>query len=256
MMAGDCFAPIDICGVQINRLDADGSILDGATDRAVACNLVTVSRSPDVEAGRTDLSRNGGGTRCAKRVIPDRINGWDIQMDLCSRYDAELMELLGLYSLVVDSEDVTGGTIGDSVGIKAKSVEDESCICVGSTSAFVSMLIWQQNTGPDGVNSTKPYVIMALPKIRFTVTAEQRGDTFNNITLAGVAEANSNWTDTGTGSEVGRGPGNLYPEGTPGLVTAWAEWATSQAPPGGCNCQFCGYDSGLIVNNPDIYELA
>jgi len=254
-MAGDCFAPIDICGVQINGLDTDGSILDGPTDRVVACNMVNVSRSPDVEAGRTDLSRNGGGTRNAKRVIPDRINGWDIQINLSARYDVEMLELLGVYSLVVDSEDVTGGSVGDSVGIKAKSIADEPCICVGATSSFVSMLIWQQNTGPDGVNSTKPYVVMALPKIRFTVTGEDRGDTYNNLTLTGVAEANSNWTDTGPGSVVGRGPGNIYPE-TGGLDVAWAEWATSQAPPGGCNCDFCGFASGLVANNPDIYELA
>lgn len=228
---GKCYAPIDICGAQFNALSCAegevGTVLTGATDAIVTCNLVDITRDPIIEQGRNDVSRNGAGARCAKRTTPDRIDGWEITMTLCDRIDTDLMVLLGLFEPVLDAD-------GECVGIRPKCGDDEACNCATEESCEgVSMVIWHQNTNADGVDVDCPYVAFAVPKIVFTISSQTRSDTYNTYTVTGTAETNGNW---------GNGPGDVYPD-PEGLGCEWAEWATPTPPPGGCTCAGCGFET-------------
>jgi hypothetical protein len=240
-MAGDCFAPIDICGAQFNRLDCDGALLEGTTDVVVACELVDIKVTPQLIEADRKVSRNGGGTICAQRTAPARVEGYDVVLTLCPRIDAELMELLNVYDLVIDT------VSGDSVGIK-DGAAGNPCNCITSPcqNPGVSVLVWSNNTGVDGISSTKPYSLLALPRVRFDPAEFMISGEYTNLVLNGKTEPNPQWIDPSLAPLVPLGPGNIYPETVTGLTGAFALWDTVTAPPGGCTCSACGYDSGLV----------
>lgn len=231
-MAGDCPTPIDVCSTQFNRLDCDGTVLSGPTDKAITCRGVDVKVTPKLVDSKRDVARNGGRGICAQREIAASVDGYDVVVTACPGYDAELFELLGLYDLVLDTADITGGTIGDSVGIRDGS-KNQPCACITSPcqNPGVSMLMWSNNTNPDGISVTKPYNILALARVKFDPPAVTIKDAYENVVLNGKTTPNPLWV---------RGPGDIYPD-IVGLDGAWAEWDTIQVPPSGCACDACGY---------------
>lgn len=250
-MASQCYTPIDICGAQFNRLDCDGTLLEGDTDVVVACQLVDIRLTPVKQEAQRNVSRNGGGGICAQRTTPARIEGYDVVINVCPQIDPELYELMNLYDLVLDTADITGATLGDSVGIKdGPSANPCNCQVDDCQNPGVSLLVWSSNTNEDGINPTRPYVIMAFPKLRFEVSDIMVGSEYTNYELTAKAEANTLWIDPESlPTTANRGPGDIYPELVGIGTSRWAQWGTDQAPPGGCSCAACGFaelGSGFI----------
>lgn len=234
-MSGDCFAPIDICGVQLNRLDCAGNLLGGASDVVVMCEGVDITATPKLVAAVTDVTRNGAGGICAQRTSKARVEGYDIVWNICPKIDAEAWELLQVYNAIIDQEGVTGGTIGDTVGIQ-DGAADNPCNCVQDPcqNPGVAMLLWANNTDEFGISTTKPFVVLALSRVQFDPPPIKITNVYQNVPLTGRTQPNALY---------GRGPGNIFPE-TGGLTGAFGMWDTVQAPPGGCKCEACGYASG------------
>lgn len=229
---GDCFTPIDICTMQFDRLDCDGTILAGADDRVITCNGVTLTWTPQLLAAKRDVSRNGARGICAQREIPAAVEGYNLALTFCPRIDVELYELLSVYDLVVDTAGVTGGLIGDNVGVK-DGAASQPCACPTGDcqNAGVSILVWGNSTNADGISTVKPFAIGAFTRVKFDPPTLGLQDTYQNITLNGQTSPNPSWV---------RGPANIYPE-IAGLDGAWALWNTIQEPPEGCACEACGY---------------
>ena len=239
-MAGDCYSPIDICGVQLNRLGCDGTVLTGLTDAVVMCEGVDLTLTPQLVAAETAVARNGGGGVCARRTTKARVDGYDVVLNICPKIDAEAWELLNVYDAILDDRGVTGGTVGDTVGIK-DGLAGNPCNCLNTPceNPGVSMLVWSSNTDSQGISNTKPYVITALTRVIFDPPPLLINSQYQNITLTGRTEPNPLWV---------LGPGNLYPEAG-GLAGAFGQWDTIQTPPpGGCTCALCGFAS-----QPDTY---
>jgi len=235
-MAGDCFAPIDICGIQINRLACNGSLLGGPTDVVVMCEGVDISVTPKLVASVTDVTRNGGGAICAQRTTHARIEGYDILWNMCPKIDAQAWELLKLYDAVVDTGGNTGGAVGDTVGIR-DGASGNPCNCQNTpcNNSGVSMLLWMNNTDKNGISTTKPFTVLALTKVLFDPPPIKISEKYQNVPVAGRTQPNPLYA---------RGPGNIYPE-LLGLTSAFALWDTIQTPPGGCQCGLCGFASGV-----------
>lgn len=240
-MAGDCFAPIDICGIQLNRLDCDGTLLGGASDVVVMCEGVDITATPRLVPAVTDVSRNGGGGICAQRTTKARIDGYDIVWNICPKIDAQAWELLNLYDAVIDTAGVTGGLVGDTVGIR-DGASGNPCNCQNTPclNPGVAMLLWANNTDEDGISITKPFSILALTKVIFDPPPIKIANVYQNVTINGRTQPNSLYA---------RGPGDIYPE-LVGLSSAFALWDTDQVPPGGCTCDLCGFASGLATPYP------
>lgn len=234
-MSGDCFAPIDICGIQLNRLDCAGNLLGGPTDVVVMCEGVDITATPRLVAGVTDVTRNGAGGICAQRTTKARVEGYDIVWNICPKIDAEAWELLQVYNAILDEEGVTGGAVGDTVGIQ-DGAADNPCNCVQDPcqNPGVALLLWANNSDADGISTTKPYAVLALTRVQFDPPPVKIANVYTNVTLNGRTQPNPLYA---------RGPGDIFPE-TGGLTGAFGLWDTIQPPPGGCKCELCGYASG------------
>jgi hypothetical protein len=103
-MAG-CFGARNLVAVRAARIEADGSRIcpnvDGAA--AITGGALSFSASLRIDAGQTDLQRDGDGNVCNTRTTDDVITGVDLNLELCV-LDFELIETL------------TGGIIAVNAG--------------------------------------------------------------------------------------------------------------------------------------------
>jgi hypothetical protein len=234
-----CYSPIDICAGQANRLDCDGNVLNGATDVIVSCAFVDVNIVPIEGEDRDQSDPNGSGGYCAERTISAEIQGYEVEIVLCSRTDVALMEMLGLFDVVYDAG-------GNAVGIKAKCCVEEECLCDPGeetcSNPGVALHLWHvawlgRKRHPDW-----KWVVEHFPKVVFDPSQleVQRNSEFNTYTITGRADCNENY---------GQGPGGIYPD-TDGLDRCWAETVTNLAPEGMCSCDMCGYaQAGQALGN-------
>lgn len=238
----ECWSSVDLCGAQINRLDCDGNVLNGATDVVLTCAFVDISIEP-IGIGGDEIVDEGGasGQRCAVRKDPSRIDAYEITITLCSKTDAALMELLGLTDPVIDE------TTGDIIGYKALKTDcgDPGCHCVpeekGCNTPGVSILLWHVAWCGDERHPRFPYAVEALPKVVFDPASLSitRNKEYNTYTITGRTDCNEAW---------GQGPEDIFPEAD-GLDRDHAEWLTTVGPPQGCDCP-CGYAAaGTALGN-------
>lgn len=241
-MADAAWSALNICGSQLNRLDATGGILDradGNSNVVVTCSLVDITRTEVVGDAVEQRDSSGAGGYCAVRTRPAAVTGYSYSMTLCSRIDAEMMSLMGLVDVVV-------GAGNKVVGYKARDIAAAACDCdpTSSSQAGVCMHIWSLAWLGEEPHPDHSYVVEAIPKIVFAPGGDRtKSAEFNTTTVTGTASKNSNY---------GRGPGNIYPENA-GLNRVWAEWLTSTAPPNQCNCDYHGYrklSDGVGVPRP------
>lgn len=244
-MADAAWSPLNLCGIQVNRLDSDGTILeraDGDTNVALSCALVDITRNEIVGDDVEQRDVNGSGGYAASRVKPGAITGYEYEMTLSSRIDAEMMELFGLVDRVVSG--------GVTIGYKAKDIVTAACDCdpTQSSQAGVSLVMWSLAWLGDAPHPDYNYIAEAAPKIVFKPgVTRQKSAEFTTTTLTGVAQRNLNW---------GQGPGSIYPE-VAGLNRLWAEWLTDSGFPGGCNCDIHGYRTDAdAIDVPAPYETA
>jgi hypothetical protein len=234
-MATKTYSALDICGVQFNRLGADGAILNGATDVVVTCGLVDIATKPMLGDDRTTTEKNGSGGECARRVQDGGIIGYEVTLTLCSITDGDLMELLGIF----DPVKTVGG---DTVGIQPRS-KTAACYCAAPGSGLVnpgvSAMFWYTAWCGEDRRNDLPFVIEAFPKIVFSPSTveKKRSSEFNQYTLIGKTKTNPLWV---------RGPGSIYPA-TAGIGTnEWAEFLSAIPFPGGCGCGVCDQDAGFV----------
>lgn len=233
------YSSIDICGMQVNRNDCDGNILNAATDVIVSCAAVDVNLTPIQGEDNARTDPNGQGGFCAERPSSATIEGMEIELTLCSRTDVELMELLGLFDLVYDADQ-------NPVGIKAKCCLDEDCMCDPGddecSNPGVTMHLWHLAWLGKKRHPDYKWAVEHLPRVVFDPSQleVQRNSDFNTYTLNGRVDCNDNY---------GQGPGGIYAE-PDGLDRCWAETVTNMAPDGLCNCDLCGYSApGAALGN-------
>ena len=243
-----CFAPIDVCGAQFNRLGCNGEILNGPGDVKIACSLVDISLTPNTSTGRTDTARNGGQAKVAERLLADKVEDYTLAMNLVPRIDTGLMELFGTFQSIVDDVGaIDSAAPGSIVGIKPFAASEQDCSCSTSTTckSGVSALIWFTNSATDA-DPTVPYVVFAFPMVKFTMTGSWNiSDTYSNVSFSATPQSNLHWIDPADYDQnallAARGPAGIYPESL-GLDVPWGAWGTSMAAPGGCECANCAFE--------------
>lgn len=226
----ECWSPISLCGVQLNRTDCDGVILNGPTDIILNCGIVEIERSELTGDERNTTDPNGQGGFCARRTINPTVEGYEYEITWCSRIDPEMLEVLGLFDRVIEP---VGPPVNNTVGYKPRA-QDASCLCEPGQCATpgAAMHIWGLAWDGDNPHPNFDYWIEAVPRfIPQPGTTFTFSDDFNQVTFTGRGIINPNY---------GQGPGNVYPE-VAGLDREFANFLSNVAFPGGCNCTSCGY---------------
>jgi len=238
---GVCYSAIDLCSSQFNRLDCDGNILEGPENVVVSCAAVDVTVTPIEGEDTSSQDPNGSGGYCAERETGGNIEGYEVELTLCSKTDVELMELIGIFDIVKDAD-------GNCVGIKAKCCNDEVCKCDPGEETCdnpgVALHIWHCAWCGKERHPDFKWAVQALPKVKFdpASVSVSRNSEFNTYTLTGRSDCNENYI---------QGPGAIYPDanGGEGLDSCWAEWLTNIGPSEMCNCDVCGYaEEGTYVS--------
>lgn len=234
-----CYSAIDNCAAQFNRLDCDGNVLSGPEDVIVSCAAVDVNATPIAGTEQNQTDPNGQGGFCAERNEPASIEGWEIELTLCSKTDVELMEMLGIFDIVTDAE-------GNCVGWKSKGCADDVCNCDPGeqqcSNPGVAIHLWHTAWCGKERHPDFKFALQAFPSVSFdpTTVQIQRNSEFNTYTLNGRANCNDQYQ---------QGPGSIYPD-PEGLDRDHAEWLTNTAPDGICSCDMCGYaPAGTAVGN-------
>lgn len=225
-----CYSAIDACAMQAHRLDCDGNVLTGPTDVVVSCANTSTVATPIAGEATESRDPNGSGGYCAERSNQASVEGMTVELTLCSRTDAELMELLGIWDLIYAAD---GTTV---VGVKSKCCSQEVCNCSpadGCHNPGVALMTWSnawlgKNPHPDFT-----HVVQIFPRIKFdpTSVAVTRNNEFQIYTLTGTSDCNDSF---------GQGPGLIVPDAN-GLSECWGELLTNQRPDGICGCEVCGY---------------
>lgn len=235
-----CYSPIDNCAVQVNRLDCDGNVLNGGTDVVVSCGLTDITSTPILGEERNNQDPNGQGGYCAERNVAANIEGYTVEITLCSKVDVELFEILDIFDPIIDE-----GT-GQCIGYASKGCDDTECLCApGSDTclqAGTAIHLWHIAWLDKERHPDFRWVVEAFPKVIWDAGSVSitRNSEFNTYTVTGRAYCNDLY---------GQGPASIYPNSA-GLGTYRGEWGTNVAPPNGCNCDVCGYAAaGTAVGN-------
>lgn len=229
-----CYSAIDNCGGQFNRLDCDGTVLDGPTDVIVSCAPVDVNATPIAGEDQTQRDPNGKGGYCAERTNTGNIEGYEIELTLCSKTDVELMELLGIFDVVLDAD-------GNCIGWAAKCCNDEVCACDPGdepcSNPGVAMHLWHLAWCDKDPHPDYKWAVQTFPKVKFDAStmSVQRNSEFNVYTITGRADCNDLY---------GQGPGAIYPDPA-GISSCMTEHLTNIGPTDMCNCDLCGFASGV-----------
>jgi hypothetical protein len=172
-MAQDYAASISGSVIRVTRLQADGTLLIGASASYVTKSMISVSMTPEYEDGDEFVQKNAAGEVCVTFKAPDTLKRVTMEIAICNP-DPEFTEM------------VAGGTLlsagGQSVGWAAPVTG------ANANPNGVAVEVWSRaivNGAPAGTN---PYWHWVFPR----VTLRQSGDrTIENDILATAFEGYS-----------------------------------------------------------------
>lgn len=180
------------CLLVVGRNDAAGFPLDGPNDIVVSNSLVLLRYQSQVQEGTLLTKRSGCDVVCARRQAPDRVEGMNLTLEVCS-LDYELEELLTQSGLVIEDNIVVGSTMPD---IDAEITQRVSIM------AFAEL--WDGDERATDSNGDPLWRVLVFPS-----TSWVPGD-------GGAENAEPTLQFTGRGfsnSNFGTGPIDLLPDG-------------------------------------------
>lgn len=213
-MAICCPKSIKACALRITRLNATGVPLDPLTpnSRIQTAGFMSLSLSPDVEAGDSLEVANECGDICITDRGCDRLKGFTLELKVCG-VPLTVLEMLTDATLLADD-------LGNFTGAAIRESKSKFC------SEPVMLELWTRNAdrGTCDISGTPTnlWVHWILVKtIKWTITGSLEfasGPT--EFTLSGYAENNPNFYPSYPRSEFasyvpGGGDPASYPTGAP-----------------------------------------
>lgn len=172
-MAQDYAASISGSVIRVTRLQADGTLLIGASASYVTKSMISVSMTPEYEDGDEFVQKNAAGEVCVTFKAPDTLKRVSIEIAICNP-DPEFTEMVAGGNLL--------STAGQSVGWAAPLTG------VNANPNGVAVEVWSRAIVGGKPASTNPYWHWVFPY----VTLRQSGDrTIENDILATAFEGYS-----------------------------------------------------------------
>ena len=103
-MAVDCAVSFGLCRVRVTRVDGNGNVIAG-NNAYVTDAPLTVTVTPNIEAGNTIQTRNGCGCKIFSFKFPDTFNWWEFSFQ-DSQMEPELQAFMLGAPTITDGADV------------------------------------------------------------------------------------------------------------------------------------------------------
>jgi hypothetical protein len=184
-MAQDYAASVQGAVLRVTRLNADGTLVTGASGSYVTEAFMRVSFTPEYEAGDEVSEKNASGAVCIAYKAPDTLKNVSMEIAICEP-DAELTQMM------------VGGTLltaaGQTVGYAAPSVG------VDANPNGVAIEVWSYAIADGRRRSVNPYYHWVFPFVKLTPSGDR---VIENGALAnafsGTGLGNSGFGDGPTG---------------------------------------------------------
>jgi len=205
-MAVNCGVSFGLCRTRITRVDGDGNVIAG-TNAYITDQQLTVTVTPNIEAGNAVVARNGCGCATARFKFPDTFNWWEFSFQDTALEPQMEAFMLGAET-IVDGVDVVGLAYPSALACD----EDEPA---------VAFEFWTKHIVGSGQDGAFPWVHFVYP---LTIW-QQAANTFEAAAaqpgLTGFSRTNPQWGD----GPYGDGP----PDGQD--IREGAYWKTDIEPP-------------------------
>lgn len=181
----DYAASVQGAVLRVTKLNADGTLVTGASGSYVTEAFMRVSFTPEYEAGDEVAEKNAQGAVCIAYKAPDTLKNVSIEVAICEP-DPELTQIL------------VGGTLlsasGKTVGYASPSVG------VDANPNGVAIEVWSYAIADGKRSSVNPYFRWVFPYVKVTPSGDR---VIENGALANA------FSGTGVGnSGFGDGPTN------------------------------------------------
>ena len=205
-MAVNCGVSFGLCRARITRVDASGNVIAGLFAYITDLPL-TVTVTPNIEAGNSIVVRNGCGCAVARKKFADTFNWWEFSFQDTALEPQMEAFMLGAET-IVDAADVVGLAYPSSLACD----EDEPA---------VAFEFWTEHGVGSGQDATFPWVHFVYPMTIW----QQAANTFEAAAaqpgLNGFSRTNPQWGD----GPYGDGP----PDGQD--IREGGYWKTDIDPP-------------------------
>jgi hypothetical protein len=235
----------DICGLQLNRLNCDGTIADPALPENVILlhSLLDFEFTETTEDPGDSVETAANGAHCHNRRRDVRVTGYELTLRRCGIIHPAFLTSLGLADPVLDADGLLCGTKGfcSSNVCYCTGCQDEDC-SDGGWSMIIWANAWESCTTGDAIRvrdtagNTLQHVFIAPRISQFRPGgAHRRSATSSDAQVDFIADLkpNANW---------GNGPvhptfGPIYPVTNGPLdCEPWAEFLSPVCYPGTCSC--------------------
>lgn len=183
----NCLSQIHACAIRVTRLLATGVPDPGADNLYVSDALVSLTTSPEIEAGDEFIVKNACGSPCVNYKDCDRYKRWNLELEICTP-DPELHELLA------------GGVVledGEAQGYGVPFLGAGDC-----PNGF-SIELWAKRIDSSGAQDADfPWAWWVLPRAYLVLGERKFENGPLNNPFTGYAIENPNWFD---------GPTNDFP---------------------------------------------
>lgn len=207
-MAVNCGVSFGVCVVRLTELNDDGSVAPAPDNSYVTDKPISVTVTPNIEAGNSFSVRNGCGCSISRRRFPDTFNWFEFAFNMAALEPEMLAMLLGA-DTILSGADVVGAAF-------------PSTLACDEQAPTVAFEFWTEHVVGSGLDSLHPYIHWVFPQ-----TTWQLGDnTFEEgpaqPTVNGFSETNAAWGD----GPYGDGPPEAFQD-----ISEGAFWKTATVPP-------------------------
>jgi len=156
MATQDYAASVQGVAIRVTRLDAAGTLLNGAGDSYTTSAFLRTSFTPEYEEGDEIVEKSADGTVCVSYKAPDTLKRITMELAICEP-DTELSQLISGGLLLRKNFGSFASPTNKSVGWAAPSVGDDP------SGNGVALEVWSFAVADGRRASTNPYFHWVFP---------------------------------------------------------------------------------------------
>jgi hypothetical protein len=134
--------------VRITRLNECGAVVVGSCSTVVSSCFVSVTLSPEIEAGDEYLLKSAWGDLCVNDKDPDIVKWLNVSIDF-AEINPDILDIIANMSPIISSPDTIGSTLGPNTNSDSFAVE-----------------VWTKRTGATCNSLTPEWGYFVVPFVR------------------------------------------------------------------------------------------
>ncbi len=180
-MPAPCGVPLGLCALRITRLLATGCVAASPDNSFVTDELISLTLTPNVEAG-ADITLTGGcDCVIASYRGVDKLKWFEFEITNPKLAPA-------MYEMML------GGTIITEAGFPVGTVWPVELAC-GEDQASVALEFWVKHWNGSAQDTTYPWIHHVYPQTLWQIGQQQFQNDFAQPTLTGFSRRNDCWGD-------------------------------------------------------------